>query len=379
MKLPIQWILLFLLLCPIQAFAGPPRVSMENSPMFISDQSIHTFTIRVDSVDELFAFSITVNYDATAIYVLGAFSLDFLSNAGSSTARFLDYSTPGVIEADESILGISPQTASSGGLITVFFRVPTGQAGVAKKIPIITSSCRMRDEINHTINCASDTGWIYLYPALVRTKVFLQGPFVSSTSSMHNQLRNADYSDQRTSPYALDPITYNRQLPASVVDWVLVQLRSTYNGAVLRSKSCFLRTDGRIVYPDSTASNDVPFDVTAGNYYIIVRHRNHLGVQSANAIALGSAANTTLYDFTTGQGQAYGVNPMKILVVGTYGLFTGDANTDLRVNASDLALWSASNGLLGLYGADFDLSSRVNATDVVSYWVQNNGLISQIP
>lgn len=377
MKLLLQWIFPVLLLCPELATAGPPWVSMENSPMFISNQSIHTFTIRVDSVDELFAFSITVNYDATAIDVLSVYSLDFLSNTGSSTARFLDYSTPGVIEADESILGISPQTAPSGGLITVVFRVPASQAGIAKKIPIVTSSCRMRDEINHTITCAADTGWIYLYPTMLRTKVFLQGPFVTASGGMHTQLRNADYLEQRTSPYTQDPVAFNRQLPPNIVDWVLVQLRSTYNGAVLRSKSAFLRTDGRIVYPDSTTTLDVPFDIPAGNYYIVVRHRNHLGVQSAGAVSLGNAANTSLYDFTT--GQAYGVNPMKILVVGTYGLFTGDANTDLRVNASDLALWSASNGLLGLNGADFDLSSRVNATDVVSYWVQNNGLISQIP
>lgn len=379
MKHVVPGVFLALFFLPLLAAAGPPRVTMEGSPMFISDLQIHTFTIRVDSVDELFAYSVSVGYDATAIAVQGVFSLDFLSNTGSSTARFMDYATAGTIDVDESILGVTPQTTPSGGLFTVYFRVPASQAGISKKVPIIVSSCRMRDELNSTITCASDTGWIYLYPAMVRSKVYLQGPFVSSTTSMHTQLRDADYTDQRTSPYAQDPISYGRQLPANVVDWVLLQLRSTATGATLASKSCFLRSDGRIVFPDSTASNDVPFDVTAGNYYIVVRHRNHLGVMSASAVALGSAANTTLYDFTTGQGQAYGTNAMRTLSVSNYGLFSGDANNDLRINSTDKTQWNAQNGLIGFRNSDFDLSARVNSTDKVTYWAPNNGIISQIP
>lgn len=378
MKHVVPGVFLALFFLPLLAAAGPPRVTMEGSPMFISDLQIHTFTIRVDSVDELFAYSVTVDYDATAIAVQGVFSLDFLSNTGSSTARFMDYATAGTIEVDESILGITPQTTPSGGLFTVYFRVPASQAGIAKKVPIIVSSCRMRDELNSTIICASDTGWIYLYPAMVRSKVYLQGPFVSSTTSMHTQLRDADYTDQRTSPYAQDPISYGRQLPSNVVDWVLLQLRSTATGAAIASKSCFLRTDGRIVFPDSTASNDVPFDVSAGNYYIVVRHRNHLGVMSASAVALGSAANTTLYDFTTGQGQAYGTNPM--IGVGTsYALYAADSNGDGRINATDATIWFAVNGSLLFSGADINLDSRINATDFVFFWFSNNGQISQIP
>jgi hypothetical protein len=370
-------IVALLILCPLLAQAGPPRVSMENSPMFISDLAVHTFTIRVDRVDELFAFSVTIDYDAADILVLGALSLDFLSHTGSSTARFLDWSTPGTVQADESILGISPQTTPSGQLLSVFFRVPTGLAGVAKRVPIIISSCRMRDEINHTIDCESDTGWIYLYPAMVRTKVFLQGPFVPATTSMHTLLRDADYPDQRTSPYAQDPVSYGRQLPSNIVDWVLVQLRAVYNGAVLASKSCFLRTDGLIVYPDSTAVQDVPFAVSAGNYYIVVRHRSHLGIQSANAVALGGAA--VLYDFTTGQGQAYGTDPMYPLLPNSYGCRAGDGNYDSRINSTDRIIWNQQNGSIGYREADYDLSARINSTDNVSYWAVNNGKISQIP
>lgn len=344
--------------------------------MFISDLSIHSFTIRIDSVDELFAFSIAIDYNPADILVIGAISLDFLSHTGSSTARFLDYATPGRVQADESILGISPQTTPSGQLLTVFFRVPAGFAGVAKRVPIISSSCRMRDEINHTIDCIADTGWIYLYPAMVRTRVFLQGPFVPATTSMHTLLRNADYPDQRTSPYAQDPVTYGRQLPANVVDWVLVQLRGLYNGAVLASKSCFLRTDGMIVYPDSTALKDVPFDVTAGNYHIVVRHRNHLGVQSATAVALGGTA--ALYDFTTGQGQAYGTNAMEQPASGVYALIAGDANNDTQVNALDRnSTWNDRNRVAFLT-SDVGLDSQVNALDRNITW-NNRNHISQIP
>lgn len=348
--------------------------------MFINDLADHTFTIRVDSVDELFAFSITIDYDAADILVLGAVSFDFLAHTGSSTARFLDWSTPGTVQADESILGINPQTTSSGQLLSVDFRVPTGMAGVPKRVPVIVSSCRMRDEINHTIDCEADTGWIYLYPAMVRTKVFLQGPFVPSTTSMHTLLRDADYPDQRTSPYTQDPVSYGRQLPPNVVDWVLVQLRSVYNGAVLASKSCFLRTDGLIVYPDSTALKDVPFDVGAGNYYIVVRHRNHLGIQSAAAVALGGTA--TLYDFTSAGTAAYGIQPMKAVAPGVFGMYSGDADSNGDVNATDFYVyWYVQNGTPYLYSkyADFDMNTDINAIDLVEHWISNTGTTSQIP
>ena len=64
----------------------------------------------------------------------------------------------------------------------------------------------------------------------------------------------------------------------------------------------FLKSDGTIVDTDGTSP--VQFTgLSAGNYYIVIRHRNHLAIMSASAIPLSSSS--ALYDFTTAQSQAY--------------------------------------------------------------------------
>ena len=68
-------------------------------------------------------------------------------------------------------------------------------------------------------------------------------------------------------------------IPSSdIVDWVLVELRvGTATSAGMRA--AFLKNDGTIVDLDGTSP--VEFDgISSGNYYIVVKHRNHLAVMS---------------------------------------------------------------------------------------------------
>ena len=76
-------------------------------------------------------------------------------------------------------------------------------------------------------------------------------------------------------------------VPSDVVDWVLVQLRTTENGPVVASHSALLNKDGRIVADDGTTST-IRLTADPGQYFIVVKHRNHLSVMSSTKVQLNS-------------------------------------------------------------------------------------------
>ena len=75
----------------------------------------------------------------------------------------------------------------------------------------------------------------------------------------------------------------------AIVDWVRVELRSAADPAVLvATRQGLLQRDGDIVDTDGVSS--LSFSVPAGNYFVAVRHRNHLGCMTATPIELSGTA-----------------------------------------------------------------------------------------
>ncbi len=132
-------------------------------------------------------------------------------------------------------------------------------------------------------------------------------------------------------------------IPAGVVDWVLVGLRTgTDSASTVATRAAFIRSDGMVVDLDGTSPVAFP-TVSAGSYRIVLRHRNHLAVMSASALAL--SVTSTLYDFTTGQDKAYGAAAMKELTTGHLWYVCGNGNGDGAINATDRnAFWRVQNG-----------------------------------
>ena len=166
---------------------------------------------------------------------------------------------------------------------------------------------------------------------------------------------------------------------SDIVDWVLIELRSDISTPVA-TQAALLKSDGTIV--DINGLSAVRFfELPASEYYIVVRHRNHLTIMSSNPISL--SGTTPLYDFTTAQTQAYGLNPMRYLDVGVFGTFAADANADGSLNATDLNVyWLPQNGTAYDYltkTADFNLDGSINATDLNEFWIPNNGRATQVP
>ena len=221
-------------------------------------------------------------------------------------------------------------------------------------------------------------------------KVFLEGPY--SLGAMQARPAFTDHcpSQQPYSSPEFDgtPLDYDHPVvvlspPDSVMDWVLVSLREdvTPESEVAASeRTAFLKTNGSIV---DTSGTILAFPgVAPGAYRLVVRHRNHASVMSADTLDLSDGFGS--WDFTTAMTQAYSASgaPMKQLRDGRFGMFACDANVDGQITAPDFNLWIAKTtaGATGYEQADCNLDGQVTAPDF-NLWIANTtaGAASQVP
>ena len=137
----------------------------------------------------------------------------------------------------------------------------------------------------------------------LRLKAFLQGPYNSGNGLQNDDLRTATPTNliPSTEPYtALNGFTHvdggGETVAQSVlqvtgndaiVDWVFLELRDPSDSTiVLYTRSALLQRDGDIV--EVTGGSDpVQFSGAApGDYFVVVRHRNHLGVMTKEPVPL---------------------------------------------------------------------------------------------
>jgi len=183
-------------------------------------------------------------------------------------------------------------------------------------------------------------------------------------------------------PYNTTPWSYSgsesvTSIPANVVDWVLVELRKPSSGlpadalaaTSIGRKAGFLLSNGNVVNTDGTTP--IAFNITKqGTSFLVVRHRNHLGVIS-NALT-SNTTGTFTNDFSAianvYKPSGASSDPLVLLsgVTGKYGMWAGDANKNGSVNVADvnavkLAISQSSTGYLN---SDVNLSNSLNVTDV---------------
>ncbi|RZN83018.1 MAG: hemagglutinin protein [Winogradskyella sp.] len=177
--------------------------------------------------------------------------------------------------------------------------------------------------------------------------VFLQGaalnPNVGEENIMRDDLRELDvpttspYNDALTCDISVltDGGTSGTGLPEdNLVDWVFVELRDeTTNTLVVASQSALLQRDGDVV--DVDGISDLSFELPMGNYYVAVKHRNHLGIMTSTAIALSNS--TTQIDFTDANNQiTFGANAQTNfgMPAGVVAMWSGNVNGDAVIQYS---------------------------------------------
>ncbi|GAB5526539.1 MAG: hypothetical protein Roseis2KO_44110 [Roseivirga sp.] len=177
-------------------------------------------------------------------------------------------------------------------------------------------------------------------------------------------------------------------IPAGAVDWVLVELReagsaaAALNSTKVGSTAGFLMSDGTIKATDGTSNLTVSLSGNSGaDFFVVVYHRNHLPVMSANAITESSSLYTI--DFTSASANTYqGTAGLASLAGSKFGMLAGDADGDGDVDGTDLMTWRGQNGLQFSYNTtngDFNLDGVVNAVDRNAFQQKNSSKTSQVP
>jgi glucose/arabinose dehydrogenase/PKD repeat protein len=171
----------------------------------------------------------------------------------------------------------------------------------------------------------------------VRLRMNLQGPWNSATALMNDNLRQSGLVPLGE-PYAAAGFSLvgsgGETIPASslsvtgknaIVDWVLVEIRNKTNPAqVVVTKSALLQRDGDVVGVNGQPR--ILFNIPSDQYYVAVRHRNHLGVMTLGQKALN--ANEMLIDFTLANELCHGLDARAGLTNGKRALWCGNTVAD---------------------------------------------------
>ncbi len=232
-------------------------------------------------------------------------------SASNSSNRYGDYSSLDVDPADGTSFYGTAQYNPSGGWSTRMFKF---------SLPAVNT--------------------------VVAAKVVLEGPFNAGTGLMNDALRSASVLPN-TQPYTALGYTFTGAPGAggtvagsvfgvignnAIVDWVVLELRNSATpNVVVASCAALLQRDGDVVGLDGTSP--VTFGQGPGSYFVGVRHRNHLGVMTADAIVLGGSA--TPVDLTTVATATFG-SEARTSVGSVQALWSGDVtfNNEVKYTGS---------------------------------------------
>lgn len=124
-----------------------------------------------------------------------------------------------------------------------------------------------------------------------------------------------------------DPSVFEVEGENAIVDWLFIELRNPSDlNQVLHTRSALLQRDGDIV--DVNGVSPVFFEGAAqGEYYLRVRHRNHLHTITTGAVSFGSS--TVSIDFTDPDFELLCENNF-LEFNGLQAVWAGDVNNDGR-------------------------------------------------
>lgn len=144
---------------------------------------------------------------------------------------------------------------------------------------------------------------------VVDVRVLLEGPFVEGTGLMSDALRtegliplNEPYTGMGYPSAGGGGETIAAGVLATngnnaMVDWIRVELRNAATpSTIVSAQQGILTRSGQVLSPTGAS---LRFNVPNGNYYVAVRHRNHLGAMTATPVSLSAAPVVVDFKSTT--------------------------------------------------------------------------------
>ena len=220
---------------------------------------------------------------------------------------------------------------------------------------------------------------------LISPQVILQGAYDTTSLLMTDLLRSSDLLPL-TEPYTdmglthvgvsggetVDAAVFAITGSNAIVDWVFLELRDKTDSDVVRAtRAALLQRDGDVVDVDGISAVAFP-QVPSEEYYLTIRHRNHIGVMTTNPIAVSTTEMT--YDFTDDQSKTLGaLNGIADLGNGFYGMYSGDHSANGQVQNTDVTTLVQVLGMAGYLLGDLNLNGEIQNTDLQFWLVPNLG------
>ena len=323
-------------------------------------QSVVILLLFLGSVAQLKSQSLTVN-------IIGSTNGQPLApaNAGADMAQS---ASTFIMAATVPTIGIGGWSIISGSAIitdassatTTVTNVPVGETILRWTVTL--GSCTQSDDVKLKVD-----------PALSITldlKVFLEGPYDNSTHKMKDDLRTQNlitlsYGQETTTPSVLNVSSDN-----AIIDWLTIELRDAAQPInILYKRNALLQADGDVVDIDGISPVNFTQTIT-GNYYICIKHSNHLKFRTLNAISLSQGVNS--FNFSDNSIPLFGTNPLKTIESGVFGMYGGDFDGNGIIDANDRsAVWNNRN-FIGYSVYDTNLDGKVDATDRSNVWNNRN-------
>ena len=224
-------------------------------------------------------------------------------------------------------------------------------------------------------------------------QIYLEGAYDSNTGEMTTLLNESGllplqqpFNSIPGADWYYDGSEVVSSIPnENVVDWILVQARdaaspeAATSTTVTETQPGFLLKNGHVVGLDGESFISLSQSISQ-NLYLVVFHRNHLGVMSAFSVDFNGDCSCS-YNFTMSADVVFGGENAHIEIApGIWGSISGDGDGNGQVTIEDNTnAWAGSAGNTGFYQGDFNLDSQVNNKDKNEIWKKNNSKTSQIP
>jgi len=142
------------------------------------------------------------------------------------------------------------------------------------------------------------------------------------------------------------------------------QIRDTVTGYLAAQGAPHLSVDSSSVNLADDGTGLLVFPAApAGDYYLVMFHRNHLTIWSA--VTLSVVKSTTVqstYDFSSGSSSAFGSDPLK-QVGSVYVSWGGDVNQDGVIDFLDRNIVANERGQIGYHSSDCNGDGNIDSTD----------------
>jgi len=227
-------------------------------------------------------------------------------------------------------------------------------------------------------------------PLVLDLIAFMEGPYAGG-SQMNTGL-NPDYIPL-SQPYNTAPWNYAGTesvvaLPnTNIVDWLLVELRdaatatAATSATIIAQQAAFLLQDGSIVGMDGTSR--LSFDnIINENMFVVIKHRNHLGIMSANPLVKTDGYYAYAFSDAAGNiyGGAAGAKQLETFGQEVWGMIAGDGDANGTVNNVDkTSFWSILSGKSGYLSGDYNMDGQINNSDKNEAWLINIDESTQVP